>query len=651
MRMHIRRSNRRPKSGKKDDRRRSWHLGSNETQGSRRSGHGGFHSTWHFHHSRHSGHPSDNNNAAISIGDDSQPEQRKNFLSASHIEQETATRAPSAPRESSDTAAQTDPSTQQISPLGSSKRGWLKKARHRTDRVWHAIEEFLFPGCRPLHGSHQSSRKGARRSISPQAMTNRAGFSLATIQETVQVARTMRGKEGLRAAGFEFRRLPCLEHQHQQTVKLEDAVKSEEPCAQVAAGNNVVNYDQGRESNRAVSQDTPELVSEEKKDEEVEATLTLQLSNIDQEVDLPTPELGSSKHFCRLCSSVLFHIPSNTRIDGTNRKQFIADGDMYDAVAKLCQEYAQEVMIQQYGLVWVTVCEGLNNDDDNGRGFLKQGPHEPIRALINVEHPLALGQNLDIDPAAKASAEKREYYSQRPTLLIVTGKGKVRAGIFSRQHLLVSGMESSTALPLIHNARKRELNVVIVDPNAHGDWVGNVTFEKSMEKLFPSGEEQQQNGCRMANQDLYILSHSASGSHLVRYLLDDSDHKSRRRLANIRAIAFTDSTHTIQLPRQKGNDGLVNLLESDASIYFRCASAHMSENWSLHNAGHDAPRDEFWRKRFGNIRTCWAGTKEHSLTNWFALSFIWEHFDKFLKPESQQLDNRQDQKDAIAAHE
>jgi hypothetical protein len=461
------------------------------------------------------------------------------------------------------------------------------------------------------------------------------------------VARSMHGKEGLRAAGFEFRRLPCLEHQQQRSMKLEDAIKSD---CQMAVGNDVVNSDQGSVSNRAASEDTPGLVLEEKKGEEVETTLPLQQSNADQGVDLPTPELGSAKHFCRLCSSGLFHIPSNTRIDATNRKQFIADGDMYDAVAKLCQEYAQEVMIQQYGLVWVTVCEGLNNHDDNGRGFLKQGPHEPIRALANAEHPLV--HNLDVEPTAKASAGQREYYSQRPTLLIVTGKGKVRAGIFSRQHLLVSGMESSTALPLIHHARNRGLNVVIVDPNAHGDRVGNVTFEKSMEKLFPYREEQQRNGCRVANQDLYILSHSASGSHLVRYLLDDNDHKSRRRLANIRALAFTDSTHTIQLPREKGNDGLVNLLESDASIYFRCASAHMSENWSLHNAGHDAPRDEFWRKRFGNIRTCWAGTKEHSLTNWFALSFIWEHFDKFLKPESQQLDNNQDiQKDAIAAHE
>jgi hypothetical protein len=717
MRMHIRRSNnrRRRKGYQEDDRRRSWHVGTttSETQeGHRRSSHGVFHSTWHFHHfSRHSGHVVDDdheNGADPETTEDDcqqQQEQRRTFSSASYHpsnKQETATRAPSPPAggesTTDTTAALPDPTTSttaqpysstsididgrpHLHRRGSSKRGWFKKIKQKTGRVWHAMEDFFFPGCLPLNHESQHQQLGAdaarRRSVSPPqtTRTTRAGFPLATIQETVEVARTMHGKEGLRAAGFEFRKTSCPKHHHhhqqqqqqqQQSSKVknvqdkDDDVKSEKQCSsgETFVG---VNSDEGLERNRTASdEDTPALVPKEEVDKQiqtVQTALPVKESNGDQELDLPIPERDSEEeHFCRSCSSGLFHIPSDTRIDATNRKQFIADGDMYDAVAKLCQEYAQEVMIQQYGLVWVTVSEGLKSHDvGTGRCFLQQGHHEPIRALVNAEHPLV--QNLDTNSttAKASSAVQREYYSHRPTLLIVTGKGKVRAGIFSRQHLLASGMESSTALPLIHHARKRKLNVVIIDPNAHGDRVGNVTFEKSMEKLFPAWEEAQQqpnDGCRMINHDLYIISHSASGSHLVRYLLDDSDPKSKRCLSNIRAIAFTDSTHTIQVARQMGNDGLVTLLESDASIYFRCASAHMSENRSLHQAGHEAPRDEYWKKRFGNIRTLWAGTKEHSLTNWFALSFIWEHFDRFLKPESKHLDDKQDiDNDGIPAHQ
>ena len=261
---------------------------------------------------------------------------------------------------------------------------------------------------------------------------------------------------------------------------------------------------------------------------------------------------------CRECATRLFHIESNTQIDAHNRKKFIADGDMYDAIAKLCQENAHEVMQEKYGLVWMTLCPP---EEDHAHP-LKKNKHEPIRALVNPEQ---IGS--DDDP-------KMKHFRKRPTLLIMTGKGKVRAGIFSRQYLLVSGMESSTALPLIHEARQRQLNLVIIDPNCHGDAMGMVTFQKSMEKAFHHWEndEQQVNSCR----DLLILSHSASGAHLVRYLLE----KSKYYVPHIRAIAFTDATHNVQWARQRGNQPLVELLESPACVYFRCANPDKDSNWA-----------------------------------------------------------------------
>ena len=72
---------------------------------------------------------------------------------------------------------------------------------------------------------------------------------------------------------------------------------------------------------------------------------------------------------------------------------------------------------------------------------------------------------------------------QKKTLIIVTGKGKVRAGIFSRQ-LLCSGMEASTALPMAIEAKKRGMKIFILDPNVRGDRNVMATFEQPMHALF-----------------------------------------------------------------------------------------------------------------------------------------------------------------------
>ena len=74
-----------------------------------------------------------------------------------------------------------------------------------------------------------------------------------------------------------------------------------------------------------------------------------------------------------------------------NWNRYVAFGDMYDEICRMCQEFAQEQMIDEGGLIWVTICE------DSGKG-------NPIRALVDEDH------------------------SQRPgpILLVITGKGNGR---------------------------------------------------------------------------------------------------------------------------------------------------------------------------------------------------------------------------------
>jgi hypothetical protein len=348
----------------------------------------------------------------------------------------------------------------------------------------------------------------------------------------------------------------------------------------------------------------------------------------------------------------LVHIETNTVITNDNRKLFIADGDMYDAVARLCQEAAQDIMIQEGDLEWVTVCDAGANP-------------EPTRALVS-----------------KCISTDESTLDAKPTLLIATGKGKVRAGIFSRQHLMTSGVECSTALPIVREAVKREMNIVMVDPNVHGDRLGMIAFEKSMARIFrrweqpdPSALSSSSDSNRstpfpvsetpecpelkphsmleppLVNRDLFVLSHSQSGAQLTRYLLDKSEHY----LPHIRAVAFTDSTHNIQWFRD--NEGLDNLLQSPKSVYYRCSKEtpqrYMAKESTmtatttepalaaLKTMGAEINTDSFWEHRFGKIKTLCAGTTEHSLTNWFARSHIWEHFDFHLEKTVKSRDNNE----------
>lgn len=301
---------------------------------------------------------------------------------------------------------------------------------------------------------------------------------------------------------------------------------------------------------------------------------------------------------CEDCHTRLVHSKSGIMIEHHNRRKFIADGEMYDEVSRCCMEYAQDMMINDYGMKWITI-------DHENEG-------DPIRALVSKTHPAAGGSSIS-----------------RPTLLIITGKGKVGAGIFSRQHIQTTGIEPSTALFTIKEAQSRNMNVVMLDPNANGERMSYIAIEKSMSKIFDYIENSSDENS-VSQYPLLIQAHSAAGGNIVRYLMD----KSECYLQHLQAIAFTDSTHNVQWV--KNQPQLAEFLESSAAIYFRSSKNDYGYS-QPHPAGEDMSPDANWIRRFGNIRTCWAGTTEHSLSDWSARRHIWDHFDKNIDLE--QLEN------------
>lgn len=366
--------------------------------------------------------------------------------------------------------------------------------------------------------------------------------------------------EGLRKVGFEFKKIYCLKHKPQD------------------------HHDAGTQEEKKCDFDLEQ------------STLPVQLKqNLYSQVETNDTVYCSP---CKHCATRLHHIDTNTCITDENRKLFIADGEMYEQVTRLAQECAQEAMRRAGNLEWITVCDDPAHE-------------EPVRALVHEDHHLV-------------TKGKEDTADDHPTLLIATGKGKVRAGIFSRQHLLTSGMEASTALPMVVEATRRQMSVVIFDPNARGDRHGMTTFEKSFQVVLGHLDHTTAQDYAPSKRALYIVAHSASGSQLVRFLLD----KTHGYVPYLRAIAFTDSTHNIQWTRK--NAALQSLLGSKRCVYFRSASKDHDELWHTRKVGDAVETDDFWKHRFGGIKTVWAGTEEHSLMNWFAHGHIWDHFDHHL---------------------
>merc|ERR1711957_70392 len=72
------------------------------------------------------------------------------------------------------------------------------------------------------------------------------------------------------------------------------------------------------------------------------------LGDTEQSLESGISEVDEITNSCPDCHDRLFHIASNTLITAENRVSFIADGNMYEEVARLCQEHAQD-LIQKEG--------------------------------------------------------------------------------------------------------------------------------------------------------------------------------------------------------------------------------------------------------------------------------------------------------------
>lgn len=359
-----------------------------------------------------------------------------------------------------------------------------------------------------------------------------------------------------------------------------------------------------------------------------------------------TPQCNTSETHCDACMTSLFHVESGNKITSYNWKIYSKDTIMYGHVAKLCQEITQDRIQSQYGM------------------YFHQIPHDMKKyPLLHMLVSSQLRQPNDINNNINNKED------DAPIFLVLPGKGVSRAGILSTKHLVESSMEQGSANCHIEQAqRKRGYNVVLMDSNAWGRHVKGECLHTSLSyfvKTFLTTSN-------MNKRKIYILAHSASGGHLVRYLMKEqyAIHNSTsaqkqtthqtKLFDHIQAIAFTDSTHNIQWLKNSSKDinkssiyePLSEFLQSDKCVYIKYNSEHPSDTFIDHKerlAGENyycqknthsktssmTTAQYYHKRRFGNIPTVWAGTTDHSAMCWVARHYIWEFFDRHSIPKQE----------------
>ena len=151
-------------------------------------------------------------------------------------------------------------------------------------------------------------------------------------------------------------------------------------------------------------------VEEEKKSEIDDIDIASGSSEVmTMKVDGDETSEGEGGEFFHKCCTRLFHVETDAAITEDNRLTFIADDETHEEITKSCQEVAQEHMSNEGCLEWITMCY------DESKG-------QPTRAFV-----------------ARKDAPYLEHVNDKSigTMLISTGNGKVRAGMFSRQHSLI----------------------------------------------------------------------------------------------------------------------------------------------------------------------------------------------------------------------
>jgi hypothetical protein len=183
-------------------------------------------------------------------------------------------------------------------------------------------------------------------------------------------------------------------------------------------------------------------------------------------------------------------------------------------------------------------------------------------------------------------------------LVLICGAGRIHVGLWSVGVCAYHGLPAGSVLPMLDEAERRGMEVVILNPNHPGSaLIDSYEFGMIRHTLFVF-----ENYIIDGSPNVFIVGHSMGGECTTSVMSAFPDWV----LSNVVAIALTDGFPGL-VPRddvrQWSFDHCVNWVQSDEVV-----------NQSLEDADICTQRS--------------AGTKDHPLTTSKAFPFIWEFFDQ-----------------------
>ena len=240
-----------------------------------------------------------------------------------------------------------------------------------------------------------------------------------------------------------------------------------------------------------------------------------------------------------------------------------------------------------------------------------------------VPHP-ASGNGDDVHlPRAAVLATADLLTNENGLLVLITGKGGPRAGIWGRQLCIADSLEHGSAWTMMHAAVSRGWAVLAFDPNRNTDDDGRkIPGSKTPEehcvtawRAFVTGVSNGPAGPSPARQ-IGVIAHSAGGGWLISCL--QPQHTPDDQLHRIRGLAFTDSIHT--MARRKLDDARFEIL-SKRACQWRAGPGKLDDPM----VDDRAPAGQLELGCGCECRR--AGTEDHASTNFMAEKSIFKFLD------------------------
>lgn len=184
------------------------------------------------------------------------------------------------------------------------------------------------------------------------------------------------------------------------------------------------------------------------------------------------------------------------------------------------------------------------------------------------------------------------FDTPKKLLVLICGSGRIKSGIWSVGICAYRGLKAGSILPCLEEAKKRDMEVVVLNPN-HPNSSYNHSEEIFSDIIIPSNPER-----------VWIIAHSMGGSSTCQIISKNPSWC----IQHVKAFALTDGCES----KVKSKGYKINEWSHLKGI-----------NWIRSEKPLNSPLKDGESTKHRS-----AETNDHPLTTFMAFPFIWEFFDE-----------------------